>query len=538
MFVKISPFNDQRPGTAGLRKKVSVFQQPHYLESFAEAIFRCCPQLDGGTVVIGGDGRYHNRPAIQTLVRMASAHGVKKVVIGQQGHLSTPAASHLIRETGAAGGFLLTASHNPAGPDGDFGIKFNTETGGQASEQLTEDIYRCTQSLDGYHVAEPFDVDLDTPGASEHEGMQIEIVDPVHSYAALMQQLFDFDAIRNLLASGFSLCFDAMHAVTGPYARCILGELLGATETSLLNCQPQEDFGGGHPDPNLVYARQLVDIMMGQDAPDFGAASDGDGDRNMILGKRIFVSPGDSLAVLAANAHRFPGYAGGLPGVARSMPTSRAVDAVAEALDIPCYETPTGWRFFCNLLEDGRIGLCGEESFGTSSHHAREKDGLWAALAWLNLLALEGKSVAGVMQAHWQRFGRHYYQRQDFENLDMAQADQLITGLRDRLPSLQGQTLNGLYISQADEFAYHDPVDGSVSKHQGLRIVMGEAARIVVRLSGTGTAGATLRLYLERYERQAIDMQPEAALSDLAAAALELLDLPALTGRNAPDLVT
>ncbi len=532
--VSFTSFSDQRPGTAGLRKQVKVFQQPHYLESFVEAIFQNIGEIQGKTLVLGGDGRFHNRVAIQTILEMAAAHGVAKVIVGQGGLLSTPAASSLIRQYAAAGGFLLTASHNPAGPDGDFGIKFNVANGGQASEQLTDAVYATTQSLTSYPLADLPQVDLDTPGINEYDNLTVEVVDPVQAYAAQMQHLFDFDAIRQLITGGFSLRFDAMHAVTGPYAKHIFCDLLGAPRDWVLNSEPLDDFGGGHPDPNLVYAKELVAIMMTDDGPDFGAASDGDGDRNMILGRQCFVSPGDSLAVLAANAERFPGYAAGLPGVARSMPTSRSVDAVAREQGIPCYETPTGWRFFCNLLEDNRIGFCGEESFGTSSHHTREKDGLWAVLAWLNLLAVRKTSVSEIMQSHWLQFGRHYYQRHDYENLDADEANSLIANLKEKLTGLAGQTLDNQVITQADEFAYDDPVDGSHSAGQGLRIIMGEDARIVMRLSGTGTAGATLRVYLERFSRENLNMKPEDALAGLAAASRQLLQL----NRKGPDLVT
>ena len=532
--IPFTAFTDQQPGTAGLRKQVRVFQQPHYLESFVEAIFRNAGDMAGKTLVVGGDGRYHNRHTIQTILAMAAAHGVARVIVGQSGLLSTPAASSLIRQTGAAGGFLLTASHNPAGPEGDFGIKFNVANGGQASEQLTNAIYASTLELASYAIADLAMVDIDQTGLSHYDGFTVEVVDTVHRYAEQMQELFDFDAMHGLIKSGFTFRFDAMHAVTGPYARHIFCELLGAPEAWILNAKPLEDFGGGHPDPNLVYAKELVGIMMNPGAPAFGAASDGDGDRNMILGDNCFVSPGDSLAVLTANAHLLPGYATGLPGAARSMPTSRAVDEVTNKLDIPCYETPTGWRFFCNLLEAGRIGFCGEESFGTSSHHTREKDGLWAVLAWLNLLAVKKSSVREVMQTHWATYGRHYYQRHDYENLDSTEATELIDGLRNRLPALAGEKLAGLQVTQADEFAYDDPVDGSHSEGQGIRIIMAETARVIVRLSGTGTSGATLRVYLERYSRDDMSMEPANALADLAIAARHLLEL----NRKEPDLAT
>lgn len=532
--VRFSPFDDQRPGTAGLRKKVSVFQQPHYLESFVEAVLRNAGDLKGATLVVGGDGRYHNREAIQTILALCAAHGVAGVLVGREGLLSTPAASSMIREYGAAGGFLLTASHNPAGPDGDFGIKYNVANGGQASERLTNAIHATTQSLQEYRIAELPPIDIASLGKTDIDGFMVEVVDPVTAYATQMQSLFDFDAIRNWLQRGASFRFDAMHAVTGPYAKHIFCQLLGAPEKWVLNAVPREDFAGGHPDPNMVYAKPLVDLMMSDAAPDFAAASDGDGDRNMILGRGCFVSPGDSLAVLAAHAQAFPGYAEGLPGLARSMPTSRAVDEVARGLNIPCYETPTGWRFFCNLLEDGRIGFCGEESFGTSSHHTREKDGLWAVLAWMNLLATTGQSVQEVLDAHWQRFGRHYYQRHDYENLDSQTANGHMQKLRDALPTMAGTSLNGYVVTQADEFAYDDPVDGSRSEGQGLRIIMGEQARIVVRLSGTGTTGATLRVYLERFESERTDLHVAEALEDLAICIRKLLGLQ----RSHPDLAT
>jgi phosphoglucomutase len=534
------PFQDQRPGTAGLRKKVRVFQQPHYLESFVQSVFDALPERGGGILVVGGDGRYHNRSAIQTVIAMAAGNGYRKVVVGQGGLLSTPAASHVIRACKANGGFLLTASHNPAGPDGDFGIKYNLASGGQASESQTEAIYARSRALARYRIADLPAFDIDRIGTMDFDGFSVQVIDPVEAYARLMQSLFDFDRIRGLIGTGFRLRYDAMHAVTGPYARRILVEQLGAPADSLLNAEPREDFGGGHPDPNLVYARALVDEMFGPQAADFGAASDGDGDRNMILGRGIFVTPGDSLAVLAANLHVSPGYREGLAGVARSMPTCRALDVVAGRLGLPSYETPTGWRFFCNLLDAGRITLCGEESFGTGSSHVREKDGLWAVLAWLDLLAARRCSVAEVMQDHWQRFGRHYYARHDYEELPAEQAQAVVDALRGQLATLPGRAAGGITVTAADDFAYRDPVDGSSSRGQGLRVVFGDAARIVLRLSGTGTAGATLRLYLERYEtapdRLALD--PSTILAPLAKIAGELAGITRLTGRAKPDVVT
>ena len=536
--VASKPYADQKPGTAGLRKKVAVFQQPHYLENFLQSIFDVDPRLRGGTLVIGGDGRYHNRTAIQTAIAMAAANGVSRVIIGQGGLLSTPAASHLIRSRDAAGGFLLTASHNPAGEDGDFGIKYNIKGGGQAPESMTDRIYEASQKISRYRTVDGVYVDLDRRGTQRVEGMDVEIIDCVDDYARLMQTLFDFDCIRDWFKRGHRLCFDAMHAVTGPYAQRLFIEMLGAPASSVQNPVPLEDFGGGHPDPNLIYAKALVDQMMTAGAPDLGAASDGDGDRNMILGRGLFVSPGDSLAMLCEHLHRVPGYRDGLAGVARSMPTCRAVDQVAKALDIPCFETPTGWKFFANLLDAGRITLCGEESFGTSSSHTREKDGVWAVLAWLNILAVTRQSVSDIAQAHWQRFGRHYYVRHDYEALPAGTAQQLMQELEASLPTLQGQTHSGWTVSAADSFYYLDPVDGSRTHHQGLRVIFGDAARFVVRLSGTGTEGATLRLYLERYEREALNLVPTEAVGPLAILADRMVRIGDITGRRGPNVVT
>lgn len=492
------PFEDQKPGTAGLRKRVAVFQQPHYLENFLQAVFDCVPELTGGSMVVGGDGRYFNRQAINTLLRMAAANGVARVILGRGGILSTPAASHLIRLRGTAGGFVLTASHNPGGPDGDFGIKFNVAGGGQASERLTDAIHARSKALNEYRILPPAPLNIDREGSFELEGLTVEIIDPVEDYAALMETLFDFDAIRALAGRGFQLRYDALHGVTGPYAQAILVERLGFPADSVAHAEPLSDFGGRHPDPNPHDAHELMALMNGRAAPDFGAASDGDGDRNMILGRGVMVSPGDSLAVLAAQAKQIPGYRDGLAGVARSMPTSRAVDKVAESLGIPCFETPTGWRFFFNLLEAGKITLCGEESFGTSSNHCREKDGLWAVLFWLNLLAITGKSVPEILDAHWRRFGRHYFERHDYK-LDQRAGDEIMAGLQDYLPRLTSEQPGGMAVTRADNFRYHDPVDGSESANQGIRIEFSGGERIVYRLSGTGTSGATLRVYLERY---------------------------------------
>lgn len=534
------PFDDQRPGTSGLRKAVTVFQRPHYLENFIQSAFDSVPDLAGALLVVGGDGRYYNTTAIQTLLRMAAANGVARAVVGRGGLLSTPAASHLIRKRGAAGGFVLSASHNPGGPDGDFGIKFNGANGGPAPESLTEAIYARSRTIDRYHLWDAPELDLCQEGETRLGAMVVEIVDPVADYAALMEQIFDMAAIRRLFAGGFRMVFDAMHAVTGPYAVEILERRLGAAAGTVINGVPLEDFGGHHPDPNLVHAAELVACLSGPGAPDFGAASDGDGDRNMILGRDFYVSPSDSVAVLAANAGLVPHFAGGLKGIARSMPTSQAADRVAAALGIPCYETPTGWKFFGTLLDAGRISLCGEESFGTGSDHVREKDGLWAVLMWLNILACRHLSVAEIVREHWQRFGRTLYGRHDYEAIESRAADALMAELRAGLAGLPGTTLGSRRVLSADDFAYTDPVDGSRSERQGVRVVFDDGARIVYRLSGTGTSGATLRVYLERHRPDPADHDGDAAvaLADLAATAGELAGIVRHTGRTAPDVVT
>ena len=539
--VKTAPFQDQQPGTSGLRKKVRIFQQPNYLENFVQSIFDSLAGRQGQILVLGGDGRYHNRAAVQCILKMAAANGFARTMVGRGGILSTPAVSCLIRKYGACGGVILSASHNPAGVDGDFGVKFNIANGGPAPESVTEKIYALSRRIDHYRRLDAVDVDIDQLGRFDLGPMAVEIIDPVADYAALMEQLFDFDRISRLLRSGrFRMRFDAMHAVTGPYAHDILERRLGAPIGTVVNGQPLPDFGGLHPDPNLVNAQALVRVMNGPDAPDFGAASDGDGDRNMILGANIFVSPGDSLAILSANATVAPGYAKGLAGVARSMPTSRAVDRVASKMGLTCFETPTGWKYFANLLDDGRITLCGEESFGTGSDHLREKDGLWAVLFWLNILAVRGQSVAELVTAHWRQFGRHYYQRHDYENLDTATAETIMSTLRRGIPDLTGRTLEGMKVTQCDDFAYTDPVDHSVTEHQGVRIVFSDAARIVYRLSGTGTSGATLRIYLERFEPDASLQAMEASnvLASLAELAVMIGDVNGASGRSEPTTVT
>ena len=538
--IATTPFPDQKPGTSGLRKKVTVFQQPHYAENFVQSVFDVIEAPAGATLVLGGDGRFHNRAVIQTAIRMAAANGFGRVVVGQGGILSTPAASNLIRQRQAFGGLILSASHNPGGPDGDFGIKYNVANGGPAPEKITDAIFARTTTIDRYRIVDAPDIDLGMLGEQRVGDLVVEVVDPVADYAMLMEQLFDFNAIRSLIAGGFRLSFDAMHAVTGPYAHAILEKRLGAPAGTVVNGTPQEDFGGHHPDPNLVHARDLYERMMAADAPDFGAASDGDGDRNLIIGRGIFVTPSDSLAALAADAHLAPGYAAGLKGIARSMPTSQAADRVAAKLGIPLHETPTGWKFFGNLLDAGMATICGEESAGTGSDHVREKDGLWAVLLWLNILAVRKMPVAQLMAEHWQTYGRTYYARHDYEGIATEGADALMAGLRGRLATLPGETVGDLTVETADDFAYTDPTDGSVSNRQGVRIRFAGGSRIVVRLSGTGTEGATLRVYLERYEPMEgrLDLVTGDALAPLVAAAEAILSIQAHTGRNAPDVIT
>ncbi len=530
----------QKPGTSGLRKKVPVFQQPNYAENFIQSVFDAVEREPSSTLVIGGDGRFHNRVVIQQAIRMAAANGYGRVLVGQGGILSTPAASNLIRKYGASGGLILSASHNPGGPHGDFGIKYNIANGGPAPEAVTEAIFQRTTTVDRWLSVEAPDVDLDTVGAFDVGGMTVEIVDSVADYAKLMESLFDFAAIREAVVGGFTMAFDAMSAVTGPYAKEIIERRLGFPAGTVWNAEPLEDFGGHHPDPNPVHAKALYDHMMGPDAPDFGAASDGDGDRNLIVGKGIFVTPSDSLAMLAANAHLVPAYRDGLSGIARSMPTSGAADRVAELLGIPCFETPTGWKFFGNLLDADMATICGEESAGTGSNHVREKDGLWAVLFWLNILAVRRIPVEQLAREHWARFGRNYYARQDYEAIDTDRADQLMTELKASLANLSGRRFGDLTVTAADDFSYSDPVDGSVSPHQGVRIFFDGGSRIVFRLSGTGTEGATLRVYLERYEGS--EGKLEAATSDmlagLATAADAIAGISRHTGRTLPDVVT
>ena len=531
----------QRPGTSGLRKKVTVFQQAPYLENFVQSIFDSLEGFEGQTLVLGGDGRFFNDTAIQTIIRMAAANGFGRVLVGQHGILSTPAASCVIRKHAAFGGIVLSASHNPGGPDGDWGLKYNTGNGGPAPEKITEAIYANTLAITRWLTVDASDVNLGVIGTSLVAGMAVEVIDSVADHADLLATLFDFGRIGALLRSGtFRICFDAMHAVTGPTAHEIFIKRLGAPAASVINGVPLPDFGGGHPDPNPTYAEDLMAVMFSEAAPDFGAASDGDGDRNMIVGRRFVVTPSDSLAVLAANAHLVPGYAAGLKGVARSMPTSAAVDRVAAALGVPCFETPTGWKFFGNLLDAGMVTLCGEESAGTGSDHVREKDGVWAVLFWLDILAARGESVEAIVRDHWRRFGRNFYSRHDYEGVDTAAANGLMTHLRASLAALPGQTVNGALIASADDFAYTDPVDASVSTAQGIRIGLADGSRIVFRLSGTGTEGATLRVYLERYEPDVAQhgVETQAALAGLIALADTLAGITQRTGRTQPTVVT
>jgi phosphoglucomutase len=565
-IVATTPFTDQKPGTSGLRKRVSAFRQAHYLENFVQAIFDTVTVPENATLVLGGDGRFYNREAVQIILKMAAANGFGRVLVGKGGILSTPAASCVIRKYRTHGGIILSASHNPGGPDGDFGIKYNTANGGPAPEKITDAIYAASKNIAQYRIAEAGDVALDALGDSQLGDMVVSVIDPVADYAELMESLFDFGAIRALLNSGFRIKFDAMHAVTGPYAREIFINRLATPSThhpdvgansfaltcdgrmnsplhpadSVMNAVPLEDFGGGHPDPNLTYAHELVEILYGDNAPDFGAASDGDGDRNMILGKHFFVTPSDSLAILAANAHLVPGYQKGLAGIARSMPTSMAADRVAKALGIPCYETPTGWKFFGNLMDAGKVTLCGEESFGTGSDHVREKDGLWAVLFWLNILAVRKQSVETVVREHWARFGRNVYSRHDYEGIPTEAANGVMQLLKGSFASLQGAQFGHLQVKLCDDFSYTDPVDGSVSNGQGIRILFVDGSRIVFRLSGTGTEGATLRIYLESFEpdtsKHHLDAQE--ALTTLTSIALRISELRQRTGRDKPTVIT
>ncbi|WP_243369584.1 alpha-D-glucose phosphate-specific phosphoglucomutase [Microvirga solisilvae] len=538
--VPTTPFSDQRPGTSGLRKKVKVFQQPRYVENFIQAIFDNVEGAKGSTLVIGGDGRYFNEAVVQTALKMAAANGFSRILVGQKGLLSTPAASCVIRKHKAIGGLVLSASHNPGGPDGDFGIKFNMSHGGPSPESFTEAVFKRASAITEYKIVEGADIDLTRIGETRIGDTIVEVIDPVADYAELMEQLIDFDAVSALFRSGFRMRFDALSAITGPYAKTILEGRLGAAPGTVVNAEPKPDFGGHHPDPNPVHAHDLMELMMGPDAPDFGAASDGDGDRNMIVARGLFVTPSDSLAILTSHAHLAPGYAKGLSGVARSMPTSRAADRVAKKLGINCFETPTGWKFFANLLDAGLITICGEESAGTGSNHIREKDGLWAVLLWLNILAVAKKPADQIVREHWATYGRDYYTRHDYEELETAPANELMDSLRAKLANLPGQRFGGLTVQECDDFAYTDPVDQSVTPKQGIRILFKEDARAVFRLSGTGTSGATLRVYLERFEPDASrhNLPTAEALAPVIEAANAIAEIAKRTGRNEPSVIT
>ena len=538
--VATQPFDDQKPGTSGLRKKVTVFQKRNYLENFVQAIFDSLEGFAGSTLVVGGDGRFYNRQAIQVILKMAAANGFGKVMVGQGGILSTPAASCIIRKYKAFGGIILSASHNPGGPDGDFGIKYNTGNGGPAPEKVTDAIFAGTKTIEAYKILEANDVSLDDLGETKLGDMTVAVVDSVADYAELMESLFDFDAIRALIKGGTRICMDSLHAVTGPYAKDIFENRLGAPAGTVQNGVPLEDFGGGHPDPNLVYAHDLVKVMFGDDAPDFGAASDGDGDRNMILGKNFFVTPSDSLAMLAANATLAPGYKSGLAGIARSMPTSAAADRVAAKLGLDCYETPTGWKFFGNLMDADKVTLCGEESFGTGSNHVREKDGLWAVLFWLNIMAARKESVEDIARAHWKEYGQNYYSRHDYEEVASEPANQLMENLRALVPTLKGKQFGSYTVEYGDDFSYTDPIDSSVSNKQGIRIGFTDGSRVIFRLSGTGTAGATLRLYLESFEGDVANQgkDPQESLAELIQIADEVAKIKEMTGRSEPTVIT
>ncbi len=539
--ITTSPYQDQNPGTSGLRKKVKVFQQTGYLENFVQSIFDSLEDTQGKSLVLGGDGRYFNRVAIQIIIKMAAANGFGELIIGQGGLLSTPAASHIIRKYQAFGGLILSASHNPGGPDEDFGIKYNVSNGGPAPEKFTKDVFQRSQVIDHYKSTNIPDVDLDNLGSQEFGNLKITIIDPVTDYAELLESIFDFKLLKQSISNGYiTLLFDAMSAITGPYAKRILIDILGASPESVINAEPLEDFGGHHPDPNLAHAHELAERMFSVNAPTFGAASDGDGDRNMITGSHIFVTPSDSLAIMAANAHLIPAYKAGLSGVARSMPTSQAVDRVAKNYKIPCYETPTGWKFFGNLLDAGKITLCGEESFGTGSTHVREKDGLWAVLFWLNLIAVKRQSVADIVHEHWEKFGRDIYCRHDYEAIETPIANSIVEHLREQLPKLPKQVFGEYKVSYADEFCYEDSIDGSISSHQGIRIGFENGSRIVFRLSGTGTVGATLRIYIERFEADITkhDQEAQVALAFLIDLAEQLCEVKQRTGRTEPDVIT
>jgi len=533
-------FSDQKPGTSGLRKSTKRFLSPNYLENYVESIFRTLPGVEGGTLIIGGDGRYGNKYAIQVILRMAAAHGISKVISTTNGILSTPAASNLIRNCGAIGGIILSASHNPGGLDADFGVKLNGPNGGPASEALSDAIYACTKNIDEYYTVDSPKIDLSKVGNYRIGGLIVEIIDGVDDYIKLMENIFDFDQIRKLISSEFHIVFDALNAVTGPYAKRILEDLLKAPKGTVRNSIPLEDFGGAHPDPNLTYAKDIADLLLQEDFYSFGAACDGDGDRNMILGRSCFVNPSDSLAVLTANSKCVPAYSKGIVGVARSMPTSAAVDVVAKDINIPCYETPTGWKYFGNLLDKNQITLCGEESFGTGSNHIREKDGLWAVLFWLQILAHKKCSVSELMTNHWITYGRHFYSRHDYEEIPSDVANKLYSRLESILPNLISKPFGNSSIIKADNFSYTDPIDNSISSKQGLRILLKDGSRVILRLSGTGTKGSTLRIYFEKYinDNNNLHKDPQFILSDLIHNIDSLAEIRTRTEMERPTVIT
>jgi phosphoglucomutase len=535
-LVSTKPFDGQKPGTSGLRKKVTVFQQPHYTENFIQSIFNALDGYARATLVIGGDGRYYNSNVVQIAIRMAAANGFGRIIVGQNGLLSTPAVSHLIRHHQAFGGIILSASHNPGGPDGDFGIKYNGSNGGPAPEKITDVIFAQTKTITTYKILNTDEIDLGKIGTVQLVNTTVEIVDPVSDYAALMQTLFDFDAIKDLFKSGFTMKFDGMGAITGPYAKRILVDLLGANQATIMNGTPLPDFGGHHPDPNLVHAKELCDLVLSNNGPLFGAASDGDGDRNLIIGRGQYVTPSDSLAIIAANAKLAPAYASGITGIARSMPTSCAADLVAKKLGVPSFETPTGWKFFGNLLDAGMATVCGEESFGTGSNHVREKDGVWAVLMWLNILAKRRETVEAIVKSHWREYGRNYYSRHDYEEVDLGRATGLMDDLRKNMSSFVGR--NGIKV--ADDFSYRDPVDHSFTENQGIRLIFENGSRIIYRLSGTGTVGATLRVYIEKYEDENAkqEIETQTALAELIKIANLVAEIETKTGRIAPTVIT
>lgn len=536
-IVKTTAYTDMKMGTAGLRKKSKVVLQENYLENFVQSVFDAIGGVKGLTFILGGDGRYYNKIAIQKIIKMSAANGMKKVIVGQNGFISTPASSHVLLMNKADGGFVLSASHNPGGINGDFGIKYAVASGGQCPTAVSDKIYEISKTITEYKTLDVPDVDLSRLGTQKLDNMEIEVIDPVKDYVDMMEHIFDFEALKKLFAGGFTMVFDAMNAVTGPYARRIFEEILGAPEGSVLNYVPLEDFGGLHPDPNLIYAKSLVDLMYSDKAPDFGAANDGDGDRNMILGKKFFVTPSDSLAILTDNYKLIPAYKNGIYGVAKSAATSTAVGRVAEALNIGYYEVPTGWKYFCNLMDSNRITFCGEESFGTGSSHIREKDGIWAVLFWLSIIAATGKSVQEITEEHWKKYGRSYYMRNDYEALDVETANQLMADLEARLPQLAGQTFGSYKVAEAKPFVYNDPVDGSSTKN-GLIVYFTDKSRIVYRLSGTGTNGATLRVYLERYETENLNEDVAQTLESLADVSRQIGEITKRTGKTKADVLT